>query len=128
MITKKNCERCDWSWIRAQLESDAPPNMHVCNYVRPLSFLLQAYTKGQVQDSQYFYIKNLLAQQEVCSPLVISAWTEELLSHPDKFFGDFMLQGIQRVGFDRWNHNLFDKQWQSTLVRKYYWAESGQSQ
>ena len=78
-----------------------------------------AYTKGLVQDSKYFYMKNLLdldshqpqkdvshlvMSPEVCFPLVVvSAWEEELSSHPDKLFVEFILQGIQR-GF-----RMFDR-------------------
>ena len=102
--------------------SDAPPKQ-VCNYVRPTSTFvgpsLLAYTKGLVQDGKYLYMKDLLdldshrplkdvshlvMSPEVCSPLVASAWEEELSSHPDKCFVEFILQGIQRgfrIGFDR---------------------------
>ena len=75
-----------------------------------------AFTRGLVEDGKYYYMQDLLnldAQQprsdvshliispEVYIPLSVSAWTEELSSHPDKLFAKFMLQGLQRIEFDR---------------------------
>jgi len=89
---------------------------------------LLAYSRGLVQGNSYFYMKDLLdldahrpksdvshliKSKEVCSPLSLSAWAEELLSHPDRRFAEFILQGIQngfRIGFDRSNLSVDNPQ------------------
>ena len=69
-----------------------------------------------MQNNSYFYLKDLdahrpksdvshlIKSKEVCTSLSLSAWAEELLSHLDRRFAEFILQGIQngfRIGFDR---------------------------
>ena len=102
--------------------SDAPLNFG-CVIMSDSSIVvgpsLLAYSRGLVQDNSYFYIKDLLdldahwpksdvshlsKSKEVGTPLSLLAWAEQLLSHPDRCFAEFILQGIQkgfRIGFDR---------------------------
>ena len=80
---------------------------------------LDMYTRGMVKNGSYVYLNHLLGfdsckpvtdpsslviSSEVHSPLLASVWAQELSSHPDKAFVEYIIQGITngfRIGFDR---------------------------